>query len=90
MLLPLALIRKLQMHWKRKLTAATLFGLGWVCMAAAIIRAAYLGSDVATRVENGTKFKVPSPPWLALWAMVESGIGMFSRGHASSPVRLFC
>lgn len=76
MFLPLALIRNLQMHWKRKLTVAALFGLGWVCIATATIRAAYLGSDVTQRVSNGAKFKVPSPPWLALWAMVESAIGM--------------
>ncbi|KAL2202670.1 hypothetical protein CC79DRAFT_1372833 [Sarocladium strictum] len=76
MFLPLALIRNLQMHWKRKLTVATLFGLAWVCIAVAIIRAAYLGSDLAQRVAGGAQFKVPSPPWLALWAMVESAVAM--------------
>lgn len=75
MFLPLALIRNLQMHWKRKLTVATLFGLAWICIAVAIIRAAYLGSDLAQRVAGGAQFKVPSPPWLALWAMVESAVG---------------
>jgi hypothetical protein len=75
MFLPLALIRNLQMHWKRKLTVALLVGLGWVCIATATIRAAYLGSDVTQRVNEGARFKVPSPPWLALWAMVEAAIG---------------
>lgn len=75
MFLPTALIRNLQMHWKRKLTVATLFGLGWVCIAAATVRAAYLGSDITHRLSQGSKFKVPSPPWLALWAMVEAGVG---------------
>lgn len=75
MFLPLALIRNLQMHWKRKLTVGALFGLGWVCIATATIRAAYLGSDVAQRVAGGANFKVPSPPWLALWAMVEAAVG---------------
>ncbi|KAH8168496.1 hypothetical protein LIA77_11760 [Sarocladium implicatum] len=76
MFLPLALIRNLQMHWKRKLTVGALFCLGWVCIATATIRAAYLGSDVAQRVAGGARFKVPSPPWLALWAMVESAVAI--------------
>lgn len=75
MFLPIALIRNLQMHWKRKVTVGALFGLGWIVIAAATIRAAYLGSDLTQRVNEGATFKVPSPPWLALWAMVESGVG---------------
>lgn len=88
MFLPLALIRNLQMHWKRKLTVATLFCLGWVCIATATVRAAYLGSDVAQRVAGGSKFKVPSPPWLALWAMVEAAVGKSTRQFPHILIRI--
>lgn len=60
------------MQWQRKMSIAALFGLGWVCIAVSTIRVAYLGRD-----GTGGKFKQPSTSWLALWGIVESGIGSF-------------
>ena len=71
MFLPLGLIRNLQMHWKRKLTIAGLFCLGWVCIAVSTIRATYLGHNNAA----GQNFKQPSTAWLAVWGIVEAAIG---------------
>jgi hypothetical protein len=70
MLLPLGLIRNLQMHWKRKASIGALFCLGWVCIGVSTIRAAYLGQD-----STQGDFKQPSTAWLALWGIVESAIG---------------
>jgi hypothetical protein len=72
MLLPLGLIRNLQMHWKRKVSIGALFGLGWVCIAVSTVRVTYLGNN------NSGEFKQPSTSWLALWGVVESGIGRSS------------
>jgi hypothetical protein len=71
MFLPLGLIRNLQMHWKRKVTIAALFCLGWVCIAVSTIRVTYLGHGSAA----GQEFKQPSTSWLALWGIVEAAIG---------------
>ncbi|KAM0279908.1 hypothetical protein ACHAQH_004349 [Verticillium albo-atrum] len=70
MLLPLGLIRNLQMHKSRKLSIAALFCLGWVCVAVSTVRVAYLGRNA---VEGS--FKQPATSWLALWGIVESAIG---------------
>jgi hypothetical protein len=70
MLLPILLIRGLQMPKKRKLSIAGLFGLGWICIGISTLRAAYLGNE-STR----ETFRQPSTSWLALWAIVEGSIG---------------
>ncbi|KAM0521618.1 hypothetical protein ACHAPS_006265 [Verticillium nonalfalfae] len=72
MLLPLGLIRNLQMNMSRKLSIAGLFCLGWVCVAVSTIRVAYLGRNAV----EGSSFKQPATSWLALWGIVESAIGM--------------
>ncbi|KAM0324374.1 hypothetical protein ACHAQA_008155 [Verticillium albo-atrum] len=90
MLLPLGLIRNLQMRKARKLSIAALFCLGWVCVAVSTIRVAYLGRNA---VESS--FKQPSTSWLALWGIVESAIavligcgpGLFRKAKAVSKSR---
>jgi hypothetical protein len=82
MLLPLGLIRNLQMHWKRKLSIAALFGLGWVCIGVSTVRATYLG-----QYSTGGEFKQPSTAWLALWGIVESAIG--TSYNLQSPSLIF-
>jgi rhodopsin domain-containing protein len=72
MLLPLGLIRNLQMNKVRKMSIAGLFCLGWVCIAVSTIRVAYLGHN-----GGAGEYKQPSTSWLALWGIVESGIGRF-------------
>lgn len=57
------------MHWKRKVSIGALFGLGWVCIAVSTVRVTYLGNN------SSGEFKQPSTSWLALWGVVESGIG---------------
>ncbi|RXG43222.1 hypothetical protein VDGE_09776 [Verticillium dahliae] len=70
MLLPLGLIRNLQMKMSRKLSIAGLFCLGWVCVAVSTIRVAYLGRNAV----EGSSFKQPATSWLALWGIVESAM----------------
>ena len=72
------------MQWQRKLSIAALFGLGWICIAVSTIRVAYLGRD-----GTGGKFKQPSTSWLALWGIVESGIGSFCGPLLFPPSDLF-
>lgn len=69
MILPLQLIKNLQMRKNRKLSIAGLFCLGWICIAVSTIRVAYLGHN------NGDRYVQPSTSWLALWAIVEAAIG---------------
>ncbi|KAG7116484.1 hypothetical protein HYQ44_007103 [Verticillium longisporum] len=91
MLLPLGLIRNLQMHMSRKLSIAGLFCLGWVCVAVSTIRVAYLGRNAV----EGSSFKQPATSWLALWGIVESAIaviigcgpGLFRKAKAVSKSR---
>ncbi|KAK2775011.1 hypothetical protein CKAH01_12923 [Colletotrichum kahawae] len=66
MLLPLRLIAKLQMPLSRKFSIATLFRLGWVCIAASTVRVTQIGN-------NGAQ---PTVPWLALWGTIESAIAV--------------
>ncbi|KAF9880571.1 hypothetical protein CkaCkLH20_01613 [Colletotrichum karsti] len=66
MLLPLRLIAKLQMPLSRKFSIATLFCLGWVCIAASTVRVTQIGN-------NGLQ---PTVPWLALWGTIESAIAV--------------
>ncbi|EEY16474.1 conserved hypothetical protein [Verticillium alfalfae VaMs.102] len=91
MLLPLGLIRNLQMNMSRKLSIAGLFCLGWVCVAVSTIRVAYLGRNAV----EGSSFKQPATSWLALWGIVESAIaviigcgpGLFRKAKAVSKSR---
>ncbi|EGY19316.1 uncharacterized protein VDAG_09776 [Verticillium dahliae VdLs.17] len=91
MLLPLGLIRNLQMKMSRKLSIAGLFCLGWVCVAVSTIRVAYLGRNAV----EGSSFKQPATSWLALWGIVESAIaviigcgpGLFRKAKAISKSR---
>ncbi|KAH6690600.1 hypothetical protein F5X68DRAFT_253476 [Plectosphaerella plurivora] len=87
MLLPLGLIRNLQMNRARKMSIAGLFCLGWVCIAVSTIRVAYLGHNGGAGGHTQ-----PSTSWLALWGIVESGIaviigcgpGFYRRAKAAS------
>lgn len=76
MLLPIQLIRGLQMPTKRKLSIAALFGLGWVCISISTLRAAYLGNE-----STKDRFRQPSTSWLALWAIVEASIGTIMQAR---------
>ena len=67
MFLPIMLIWNLQMPLSQKLGIGALFGLGWVCIAVAIIRVKELGSTVHN--------SQPRTSWLALWGIVETSIG---------------
>ncbi|KAK8040023.1 hypothetical protein PG993_008434 [Apiospora rasikravindrae] len=66
MLLPIGLIRNLQMPIGRKLSLGVLFCLGISCIIAATLRVVRLGKVADTG---------PSPAWLALWSTIESSIG---------------
>ncbi|KAL3299963.1 hypothetical protein RB213_008507 [Colletotrichum asianum] len=57
------------MPLSRKFSIATLFCLGWVCIAASTVRVTQIGN-------NGAQ---PTVPWLALWGTIESAIGKLRR-----------
>ena len=69
MVLPLGLIWNLQMPRSQKLGIGGIFGVGIVCIIIAIIRVVNIG------VKSGND-STPSSSWLALWGIVETGIGM--------------
>ncbi|KAI8938476.1 hypothetical protein NX059_004368 [Plenodomus lindquistii] len=70
MLLPIGLIRNLQMPLSRKIQIGALFSLGIVVMISSIIRVIQVGAT--TERSNST----PSLTWLALWSVIESSIAI--------------
>lgn len=67
MLLPIQLIRGLQMARGRKFSLLSLFALAIVCVIISTIRVVQLdGSDADKPIHT---------PWLALWGIAESSIG---------------
>lgn len=70
MLLPIGLIRNLQLPTARKLSVGALFSLGGICMLASIIRVVQVGK---TTVASNNQ---PSLTWLALWSMIESSVAI--------------
>ncbi|KAI5462642.1 hypothetical protein BGZ63DRAFT_423883 [Mariannaea sp. PMI_226] len=67
MMLPLGLLKGLQMPLMKKITIGSLFCLGLVCIIVSTVRVTQLGL--------GSDGAVP-PLWLALWGMVESAIAV--------------
>ena len=72
MVLPIGLIWNLKMPTSKKLGIAALFGIGFICIAMAIVRVVQIG----VKANNNS---TPSSSWLALWAIVETGIGKYSK-----------
>jgi hypothetical protein len=68
MLLPIGLIRNLQIPLSRKLQIGGLFALGILVIIASIIRVVQVN---ATTGESNT---TPSLTWLALWSIIESSV----------------
>ncbi|KAK7978420.1 hypothetical protein PG988_005910 [Apiospora saccharicola] len=66
MLLPLSMLRNLQMPILRKLSLAVLFGLGVLVIITATIRVVQIGQIKGVR---------PSLVWLATWSTIESSVG---------------
>ncbi|KAK7949222.1 uncharacterized protein PG986_010108 [Apiospora aurea] len=65
-MLPLGMLRNLQMPILRKLSLAVLFALGVLCIITATIRVVEIGRETTTR---------PSLTWLAMWSTIESSVG---------------
>jgi hypothetical protein len=70
MLLPIGLIRNLQIPLSRKLQIGGLFALGILVIIASIIRVVQVN---ATTGESNT---TPSLTWLALWSIIESSVAI--------------
>ncbi|KAF2125374.1 hypothetical protein P153DRAFT_360362 [Dothidotthia symphoricarpi CBS 119687] len=70
MLLPVTLIRNLQMPLSRKLSVGALFALAILCMLASIIRVIQVGAT------TGASTSTPSTTWLALWSIIESSVAI--------------
>ena len=69
MFLPIGLIWNLQRPTLQKVGMGVLFGIGWICIAMAIIRVVQIGS----KADNSS---TPSSSWLAFWAIIESAIAV--------------
>ena len=70
MLLPIILIRNLQLPRSKKLSIVALFSLGGLCMLASILRVVQVGKSA--KAHSGP----PPLPWLALWSIIESSIAV--------------
>ncbi|KAI4638793.1 hypothetical protein J4E93_009821 [Alternaria ventricosa] len=70
MLLPIGLIRNLQIPLARKIQIGGLFALGILVIIASIIRVIQVGAT--TSAGNTT----PSLTWLALWSIIESSVAI--------------
>ncbi|KAI5458332.1 hypothetical protein BGZ63DRAFT_427584 [Mariannaea sp. PMI_226] len=68
MMLPLKLIKDLQMPLSKKISIGSLFCLGLVCIAVSVVRVTQLGQ--AQHDEQ------PNAAWLALWGIIESAIAV--------------
>jgi hypothetical protein len=75
MILPIRMIWNLQIPRAQKQSIGGIFGVGVICIVAAIVRVIQIG--VKSR-SNST----PSSSWLALWAMIEAAIGTSRFGLA--------
>jgi hypothetical protein len=69
MFLPIGLIWNLQRPLVQKVGMGILFGIGWVCIAMAIVRVVQIGS-------KANSSSTPSSTWLAFWAVIESAIAV--------------
>ncbi|ETN43879.1 uncharacterized protein HMPREF1541_11010 [Cyphellophora europaea CBS 101466] len=69
MFLPIGLIWNLQRPTLQKVGMGVLFGIGWICIAMAIIRVVQIGSKAGNA-------STPSSSWLAFWAIIESAIAV--------------
>lgn len=79
MLLPLTLVRNLQMTFVKKCSLALLFALATFVMIAATIRAVQI---------NEHSFK-PLPTWVALWSIIEFSVGESKRrGLSAQTIRM--
>lgn len=69
MFLPIGLIWNLQRPTIQKVGMGVLFGIGWICIAMAIIRVVQIGSKAGNS-------STPSSSWLAFWAIIEAAIAV--------------
>jgi hypothetical protein len=92
MLLPIGLIRNLQIPLSRKIQIGGLFALGTLVIIASIIRVVQVGAT------TGASNTTPSLTWLALWSIIESSVaimvgcgpGLYRRAKAvysTTPMR---
>lgn len=80
MALPIGLIYNLQLSLARKAGIIALFCIGWLAIAAAVVRVVSIG----TKAGGST----PSSSWLAFWGILETGLvviigcapGLYSSG----------
>ncbi len=70
MLLPIGLIRNLQIPLWRKCQIGSLFALGTLVIIASIIRVVQVGTH------RGASTKIPPLTWLALWSIIESSVAI--------------
>ncbi|KAJ8112282.1 hypothetical protein OPT61_g5311 [Boeremia exigua] len=70
MLLPIGLIRNLQLPKAQKISVIALFGMGGLCMLASVLRVVQVGET------TGGSNNQPSLTWLALWSIIESSIAV--------------
>ena len=66
MALPLRLLWNLQINRQQKTALAAIFSLGFIIIIFAIVRV----------IETSASIHHVDPVWLALWSMIEAGIGM--------------
>ena len=69
MFLPIGLIWNLQRPLVQRIGMGILFGIGWTCIAMAIVRVVQIGSKAQSS-------STPSSSWLALWAIIESAVAV--------------
>lgn len=70
MLLPIGLIRNLQIPLARKIQIGSLFALGMLVIIASIIRVIQVGAT------TGASNTTPPLTWLALWSIIESSVAI--------------
>lgn len=70
MLLPIGIIRNLQIPLARKIQIGGLFALGIFVIIASIVRVIQVGAT------TGASNTTPSLTWLALWSIIESSVAI--------------
>ena len=78
MLLPLTLVRNLQMSFAKKISLSLLFSLAFFVMIAATARAIQI---------NQHNFR-PLPTWVALWSIIEISVGKLYQNKPNEKLPL--
>ncbi|KAH6616834.1 hypothetical protein C7974DRAFT_402526 [Boeremia exigua] len=71
MLLPIGLVRNLQLPLAQKMSIIALFSLGGLCILASILR-----STEARRTTGSNRSHQPMLTWLSLWSVIEASVAI--------------